>query len=188
MSKLLQSFANGIKALGIFFILLGLGIFAIAVFVPNLLGIVIAIVLMVGGATRITLALLARPERGFWLKLGAGGLYGLAGLVLLSGLFQRYFSVSVLLGAVLLLEGLLDLSLALKLEPNSTRKWLLISSGAAFILGLLFLLRLEFSTAWLIGLVAGLCLITPGVWFLILAEEMKKTPPSTAKNRLRKRN
>jgi uncharacterized membrane protein HdeD (DUF308 family) len=187
MSKLLQNFANGIKALGIFFILLGLGIFAIALFVPNLLGIVIAIVLMVGGATRITLALLSRPEGGFWLKLGAGGLYSLAGLVLLTGLFQQYFSVSVMLGSVLILEGLLDLTLALKQELNSARKWLFISSGAAFVLGLLFLFRLEFGTVWLVGLVAGLCLITPGVWFLILAEEMKKSPPSTASDRIRKR-
>ena len=51
MSRLLHSFANSIKALGIFFILLGIVIFAIALFVPGFLGMVIAFMLMVGGAT-----------------------------------------------------------------------------------------------------------------------------------------
>jgi uncharacterized membrane protein HdeD (DUF308 family) len=180
MSRLLDNFANSIKALGIFFVLLGIGIFAIALFVPGFLGIVIAILLMVGGATRITFALLARTEAGFWLKVGAGSLYGLAGLVLLTGLFQQYFSVSAMLGMVLLIEGLLDLILASKLQSGTTRRWLLISSGAACISGIMFLVRLEVGTAWLIGLVAGLCCITPGVWFMLLAAEMKKSGGSDA--------
>jgi uncharacterized membrane protein HdeD (DUF308 family) len=187
MSRLLQNFANGIKALGIFFILLGIGIFAIALFVPGFLGIVIAIMVMVGGATRITFALLARTEVGFWLKVGAGSLYFLAGLVLLTGLFQQYFSVSVMLGIVLLIEGLLDLMLWSKLRSSPTRRWLLISSVAAFVFGLLFLVRLELGTAWLIGLVAGLGFITPGTWFVVLAEEIKKTDGANANDKIRRR-
>ena len=108
MSRLLHSFANSIKALGIFFILLGIVIFAIALFVPGFLWhLVIAFMLMVGGANSHYLRITGgRTEVGFWLKIGAGSLYCLAGLVLLTGLFQQYFSVSVMLGIVLLVEGL----------------------------------------------------------------------------------
>jgi len=187
MSRLLHSFANSIKALGIFFILLGIFIFAIALFVPGFLGMVIAFMLMVGGATRITFALLARTEVGFWLKIGAGSLYCLAGLVLLTGLFQQYFSVSVMLGIVLLVEGLLDLILLSKLRSSPTRRWLLLSSVAAFVFGLLFLVRLELGTAWLVGLVASLGFITPGIWFIVLAAEMKKSDGVNANDKIGRR-
>ena len=158
MSRLLHSFANSIKALGIFFILLGIVIFAIALFVPGFLGMVIAFMLMVGGATRITFALLARTEVGFWLKIGAGSfvLPGRSGAAE-QGCFSKYFSVSVMLGIVLLVEGLLDLILLSKLRSSPTRRWLLLSSVAAFVFGLLFFsFAWKLGTAWLVGLVASL--------------------------------
>lgn len=188
MNGLLQNFANGIKALGIAFVLAGVGVFAIALFVPGFLGLVIAIMLMVGGATRITFALLSRSDIGFWLKIGAGSLYSLAGLVLLTGIFQQYFSVSVVLGIVLLIEGALDLRLAFKLASQKTRRWLFFGSGAALTLGALFLVRLELGTAWLIGLIAGLGLVTPGAWFLLLAQELQNSNGPEGRRRSHRRD
>jgi uncharacterized membrane protein HdeD (DUF308 family) len=172
MNGPLQTFTNGIKAVGIFFILAGIGTFAIALFVPHLIGLIMAILLMVGGAVRLIFALLSRSEVGFWLKFATGVLYGVAGLILLTGIFHQYLSVSSVLGMVLILEGLLELALALKLQPSSSRRWLYISSGVAFCLGLLFTVQLGVGTVWLLGLLAGLTLITPGAWFLILARAM----------------
>lgn len=173
MNRLLQGFTDGLWALGFFLVLAGISVFAIALFVPSLLGTIIAIGLMILGAARIASALLSRRGTGFWLKVLAGILYSLAGLVLLTGLFQPYFSVSELLGVLLLLEAGLDLTLAWQLRSGTTRRWLLVAGGAALVCGLLFLVHLELGTAWLIGLVAGLCLVAPGVWFMILARGMK---------------
>jgi uncharacterized membrane protein HdeD (DUF308 family) len=181
MNNPLKSFTNGIKALGLVFILGGIGVFAISIFVPSLIGAIVAILLMVAGGIRITYALVSRSESGFWLKLISGILYGIAGLVLLTGVFQRYLSVSFILGAILILEGLLELTLALRLQPGTSRRWLFVSSAAAFVVGLLFIIDLGVSTAWLLGLLAGLSLVTPGVWFIILAQTLQES--KTARRR-----
>ncbi len=49
MDNFLQSFTKGIKTLGIAFVLAGIGVFAIALVVPSLIGGIVAILLMVGG-------------------------------------------------------------------------------------------------------------------------------------------
>jgi uncharacterized membrane protein HdeD (DUF308 family) len=175
MNKPAQTFTNAIKATGIFFILAGLSAFAIAILVPRLIGSILAILLIVAGAVRLTYALISRFEVGFWLRLANGVLDGVAGLVLLSGISRPYLSIASLLGAVLILEGLLELVLATQLPPGLPRQWLYISSGIAFVLGVLFAAELGVGTIWLLGLMAGLSLIIPGIWFVFISREMQQS-------------
>ena len=170
-----QTFTTGIKATGIFLILAGLSTLAIALFVPRLIGSLLAIFLIVAGAVRLTYALISRFEVGFWLRLANGILDGVAGLVLLSGIFRPYLSIASLLAAVLILEGLLELVLATQLSPGLPRRWLYLSSGIAFVLGVLFAAELGVGTIWLLGLAAGLILIIPGVWFVFISREMQQS-------------
>jgi hypothetical protein len=53
-------------------ILAGLSTLAIALFVPRLIGSLLAIFLIVAGAVRLTYALISRFEVGFWLRLANG--------------------------------------------------------------------------------------------------------------------
>jgi membrane-bound ClpP family serine protease len=64
MNRADQTLTNGIKAMGIFLVLAGIGAFAIALFVPGLIGTMLAILLIVGGAVRLTYALMSRSEVG----------------------------------------------------------------------------------------------------------------------------
>lgn len=186
MNGPIQSLTSSIKAVGILFILAGIGIFAIGFVVPRLIGVILALIFLAGGALRIVYAFLSRPAVGFWLKLSTGLLFGTAGLVLLSGIFRQYVSVSLILGTVLMVEALLELVLALKLPPGSLRRWVLISSGVAFGLGILFSLNSGLGTAWLLGLVAGLSLTTPGVWLIVLAQGLRHTSPNAPNTRPRR--
>jgi len=172
MNSPLQSFTNGIKAIGLLFILAGVGVFVLALLMPNLVGLLVAILFMVSGGFRIVYAVLSRGEVGFWFTLATGILYAAAGLILLTGLLQAYASVSVILGIVLILEGVLDLALGLKLSPGPSRNWFLVSSGIALVLGILFASGLATGAAWLLGVLAGLSLATPGVWFMLLAQSI----------------
>jgi uncharacterized membrane protein HdeD (DUF308 family) len=187
MNSPLESFTNGIKAVGVLFILAGTGVFAVALLVPNLMGLILAILFMVGGTFRITYAVLSRSEAGFWLKLAAGILYAVAGLILLTGIFQRYASVSVVLGVVLVLEGLLDLALGLKLPQSQSRQWFLVGSTIALLMGLLLASGLVAGVAWLLGILGGLTLAAPGVWFILLARSMGRTDADQRRANLRRR-
>lgn len=181
----LQSFAQLIMLVGVILILLGVAAIVLAVVSPQFIGLLLASFFLVAGAIRFVYSWQTRTEPGFGLKVSTAALSFIASLVLLTALLQAYFSLTKVVGGILILQGLLELGLVKNLPRSSTRQWFLGTSLGALLLGGLFVSNLVLGTAWLLGLVAALTLIGPGGWLIFIAYNMQAD--TAAKQRSRHR-
>lgn len=170
-----ELFSTWLTALGGLLIALGLGTIATAIVSPAKVGFILAWVFLIGGVIRFVQALQLVPKRGRWLQLSTGILYGLASGVLFTGLIRQYLSLSVILGAVLLVEGLLEVSIFRQLKPDPARNTVLLSGVISLGLGCFFLLNWGLAAIWLLGLLVGVSIIASGLWFLVISFQAKNT-------------
>ncbi len=156
-------------ALGGLLILLGFGAIAVPFLMPEAVTLALAWVFLIGGLLRIVYAFQSHLSPGFWLKMSVGILNEVASLLLFTKLMEPYLSLSVLLGVTLLLKGLLEVAIFFRLQPGSSRNWVIISGLFSGGLGVLLITNLKSGAAWLLGLLVGLSLIATGLWFIILS-------------------
>lgn len=168
-----QNFTQGVLLAGALLILLGIVAIVVAIIRPGLIGVLLSGLFLVAGAIRLVYSWQTRAEKGLWLKVSIGILYLLASLILLTAILQRYFSLSTLLGGILLLQGILELNLARQLRPNPAGRWFLATGLGALLLGGLFVSSLEVGIALILGLIAALSLILPGGWLIFIALNMQ---------------
>jgi len=168
----LQSFAQLIMLVGVVLILLGVAAIVVAVMSPELIGIILSSFFLITGAIRFVYSWQTRTEPGFRLKVGTAILSFIASLVLLTAILQRYFTLSNVVGGILILQGCLELALVRIMPSSPAQRWFLATSLGALFLGGLFVTNLVLGTAWILGLIAALSLIGPGGWLLFLAYPM----------------
>ncbi|MGV2829090.1 HdeD family acid-resistance protein [Myxosarcina sp. GI1(2024)] len=93
-----------------------------------------------------------------------------AGIVLLVYPLEGVVTLTLVLAAFLLLEGVFELILAFQLRPNSSNWWWVLADGiVTLVLGLLIWLEWPASAAWVIGLLLGISLISSGLSRLMLS-------------------
>ena len=165
--------------------MLGFGAIVIPFFAPGAVKLALAWVFFVGGWLRIVHAFQSHPSQGFWLKLSTGLLYEVASFLLFTKLIEQNFSLSALLGLILLIKGLLEVAMVSRLQLGSSRNWVLISGLISIGLGVLLITNLKLGAAWLLGLLVGVSFITSGIWFIMLTLELQRSTSrqSRRKNR-----
>ncbi len=83
--------------------------------------------------------------------------------------------LTLLLALGLLMEGVLEFTLGLKLRPADGWVWIVVSGVVSIAVGGLLFAGLPGSAAWAIGLLVGLNLISSGWSFIGLANAAGKT-------------
>jgi len=178
-----EDFTTWIFILGVLLILLGVGSIFLPLLAPKAVGLILAWVFLIGGLIRIVYAFQSLPSPGLWPKLSIGILNEIASLLLFTKLLQPYFSLSVLLGIIILAKGLLEVAMVSSLRPGSARNLMLMSGVISSGLGTLFIVNQELGAAWLLGLLVGASLIASGIWFIILPLEMRRSTSGNPKRR-----
>ena len=120
---------------------------------------------------------------GFWLQLLLGVLYVLAGASLVVFPVSGMVTLTVLLAALFLAEGVLQVIMSLRVRGHGGWIWLLISGLIAIAAGALIALKLPSSAAWALGLLAGINLISTGWGFVFMAlagRRVQQGAPATA--------
>lgn len=107
--------------------------------------------------------------RGFLMELLIGALYVVAGGWLAFFPFTGIVTLTILLAALFLAEGVLEVVMALRVRPHEGWGWLLLSGLVAIAVGVLIAYELPSSATWAIGLLAGVNLVSTGVSFIVLA-------------------
>jgi uncharacterized membrane protein HdeD (DUF308 family) len=160
----------------VWFLVLGLvlllaGIAAIAFPLLSTVAVKIALgwVFLVGGLMMIVHAFSAAQWRGFFWELLLGLLYGLAGAYLAFFPLTGIITLTILLAAMFLAEGVLEIIMAFRVRPHEGWGWLILSGLIAVAAGALITLGLPSSAGWALGLLAGINLISTGWGFLFLA-------------------
>jgi uncharacterized membrane protein HdeD (DUF308 family) len=149
---------------GIVLAVLGLA----AMIVPPLASLAVTIFLgwmfLISGIAGLIVTFWARQMPGFWWSLFSAALAVLAGLVLLARPMQGVLTLTVVVGAYFLAEGVATIMYALehRRELSERWSWLLVSGLMDILIAFLIIAGLPGSAEWAIGLLVGINLVLGG--------------------------
>lgn len=146
-----------------------------ALILPPLASLAIAIFLgwmfLISGIGGLIVTYWARSTPGFWWSLISAALAVLAGLLLLARPIQAVLTLTIVLGAYFLAEGVATIMYALKhrREPSSRWSWLLIAGLVDIAISFLVITGLPSSAEWAIGILVGINLLFGGAALIGMA-------------------
>ena len=146
-----------------------------ALLLPQLAGLAVAILLgwlfLISGIGGLLVTFWAREMPGFWWSLISAALAVLAGGVLLAKPMQGVLTLTIVVGAYFLAEGVATILYALehRRELSERWSWLLISGAMDIVITGLIIAGLPGSAEWAIGLLAGLNLMFGGATLIGMA-------------------
>ena len=158
-----------VLALGILLIIAGVAAIAFPLLSTIATKIALGWIFLIAGALIVVHAFSIRQWQGFLLSLLIGVLYLVAGAWLAFTPFAGVIALTLLLAALFLAEGVLEVIMGLRVRPHEGWSWLLLSGVIAIAVGVLIAAELPSSAAWAIGLLTGINLLSSGVSFAALA-------------------
>ena len=170
----LKAAAGTLMLEAIVLILLG----AVAVLAPGLftLGVValVGVLLVIGGGVRLYRCLAAGGHAGRGWHIAAALLALIAGVIILFHPWSGVLTLTIVLIALFLLEGLIKLTAALRFRPQHAWGWGLVSGLVDIALAVVLWAGLPGSALWAIGLLVGISLFFTGWTALMLSLAMRR--------------
>jgi uncharacterized membrane protein HdeD (DUF308 family) len=149
---------------GILLVIFGLA----AIIVPPLASLAVTILLgwlfLISGIAGLVLTFWARQMPGFWWSLISAVLAIAAGLILLAMPVQGTLTLTIVVGAYFLAEGVATIMYALehRRELSERWSWLLVAGIMDFLIAAIIITGLPGSALWAIGLLVGINLLFGG--------------------------
>lgn len=162
---------------GIVLVILGMA----AIAIPQLAGVAVAIFLgwmfLVSGAVGLYLTFTARGMPGFWWSLISALLAVVAGLILLVQPVAATLTLTIVVGAYFIAEGVATIMYALahRRELSGRWGWLLASGILDLVVAAAIITALPGSAAWAIGLLVGINLVFGGTSLIGMALAARKS-------------
>ncbi|MBR0813032.1 HdeD family acid-resistance protein [Bradyrhizobium diazoefficiens] len=156
---------------GILLVVLGVA----ALILPPLASLATAIFLgwmfLISGIGGLIVTYWARSTPGFWWSLISAALAVLTGLLLLARPIQAVLTLTIVLGAYFLAEGVATIMYALehRRDASSRWSWLLISGLIDIAISFLVITGLPSSAEWAIGVLVGINLLFGGASLIGMA-------------------
>ncbi|TFV34642.1 HdeD family acid-resistance protein [Bradyrhizobium frederickii] len=146
-----------------------------ALILPPLASLAIAIFLgwmfLISGIGGLIVTYWARNTPGFWWSLISAALAVLTGILLLARPIQAVLTLTIVLGAYFLAEGVATIMYALehRRELSSRWSWLLISGLVDIAISFMVITGLPSSAEWAIGILVGINLLFGGASLIGMA-------------------
>ena len=162
---------------GILLVVLGLA----AMIVPPLASLAVTIFLgwmfLISGIVGLALTFWTRQMPGFWWSLISAALAIFAGIVLLARPLQGVLTLTIVVGAYFLAEGVATFMYALehRRELSERWSWMLFSGLLDILIAALIITGLPGSADWAIGLLVGINLLFGGASLIGVALAARKT-------------
>jgi uncharacterized membrane protein HdeD (DUF308 family) len=183
ISKLQSDMSAAVKAHwkaflfeGILLAVLGLA----AMIVPPLASLAVTIFLgwmfLISGIGGLIVTFWARNMPGFWWSLISAALAVLAGIILLARPVQGILTLTIVVGAYFLAEGVATIMYALehRRELSERWSWLLFGALMDIVIAVLIISGLPGSAEWAIGLLVGINLLFGGATLIGMALAARK--------------
>ena len=176
MSAAVKAHWKAILFEGILLAVLGLA----AMIVPPLASLAVTIFLgwmfLISGVAGLALTFWARQMPGFWWSLISAALAVLAGMVLLARPVQGILTLTIVVGAYFLAEGVATIMYALehRRELSERWSWLLFGGLMDIVIAFLIIAGLPGSAEWAIGLLVGINLLFGGATLIGMALAARK--------------
>jgi uncharacterized membrane protein HdeD (DUF308 family) len=173
-TKLTGAIAEHWKAFlieGILLVVLGLA----AMIVPPLASLAITIFLgwlfLIGGIAGLILTFWARALPGFWWSLLSAALGIFAGIVLLARPIQGTLSLTIVVGAYFIAEGVASIMYAFehRRELSGRWGWMLTAGLMDLLVAALIISGLPGSATWALGLLVGINMLFGGTSLIAMA-------------------
>src|ERR1700754_3232466 len=159
-----------------------LSIFGLAaIVVPPAASLAITILLgwlfLISGIAGLALTFWAREMPGFWWSLISAALAVAAGVVLLARPVQGTLTLTIVVGAYFLAEGVTTIMYALehRRELSERWSWLLVAGLMDILIAFLIVSGLPGSAEWAIGLLVGINLVLGGASLIGMALAARKS-------------
>jgi len=159
----------GYLVLGIVLVLVGMAAIAFPFLSTIAAKIALGWIFVFSGAAIIIHAFSAGDWSGFFWNLLIGLLHLVVGGYLALLPLTGIITLTILVAALLIADGLLELAMALRIRPHDGWGWVLLSGLVAIAAGLLIALQLPGSATWTLGLIIGIKMIFSGWSFITLA-------------------
>lgn len=149
---------------GIVLVLLGIG----AIVVPAIAGLAVTLLLgwlfLIGGVFGLIVTYYAREMPGFWWSLISAALSVLAGLILVARPLQGLLTLTVILTAFFIIEGVASIMFALahKRQLSSRWGWVVVAGIFDLLIAVVIFAGLPGSAEWAIGLLVGINMVFGG--------------------------
>ena len=162
---------------GILLSILGLA----AMIVPPLASLAVTIFLgwmfLISGIAGLFVTFWARQMPGFWWSLFSAALAVLAGLILIARPVQGILTLTIVVGAYFLAEGVATIMYALehRRELSERWSWLLVAGLMDILIAFLIISGLPGSAEWAIGLLVGINLVLGGASLVGMALAARKS-------------
>jgi uncharacterized membrane protein HdeD (DUF308 family) len=127
-----------------------------------------------GGAAQLFHAFSTKAWSGFFWNLLVAIAYLIAGGWLAFFPLTGVFTLTFLLAATFIAQGIMEAVMAIRLRPAKGWLWMLISALIALAAGLLILGQLPSSAVWAIGLLAGINMMSSGIAYIAVAGLIKR--------------
>jgi uncharacterized membrane protein HdeD (DUF308 family) len=159
---------------GVLLIVMG----AVAVASPMIaavaVNVVVAWLVVVAGVAHLALAFHARGAGSVIWRALVGLAYVAFGVYLVAHPVIGVASLTLLLGSLFLVEGILDVALYFQLRSVGAAGWFLLDGIVTLLLGLMIYLQWPSSSAWAIGTLVGVSLIISGVSRVMMSLAVRK--------------
>ncbi len=133
----------------------------------------LAWLLVFAGAVQLVDAWQQRGQEGFAWKLVSALSTLILGIVMLTFPIAGIASVSLLIGAFLLVSGVSHLLLALRLRPRPGWGWVLFDGVLAIIVAAMIASGWPQSSYQFVGILVGFMLISGGLWRIVVGRAMR---------------
>jgi uncharacterized membrane protein HdeD (DUF308 family) len=156
---------------GILLVILGLA----AIIVPPLASLAVTIFLgwmfLISGVAGLMLTFWARRMPGFWWSLISAVLAVVAGIILLAQPVQGTLTLTIVVGAYFLAEGVTTIMYALehRRELSERWSWLLVAGIMDILIAAIIIAGLPGSALWAVGLLVGINLLFGGASLIGMA-------------------
>jgi uncharacterized membrane protein HdeD (DUF308 family) len=173
MQGIIAEHRTWFTVLGIILVILGV----VAIAFPFLTTIAAKIFLgwlfLIGGIVQVVHAFSTQRWSQFFLNLLIGALYIVAGAWLAFFPFAGIITLTIVLAALFMIEGVAELVMAFRVRPNQGWGWVLFSGVIAVAAGVLIFAGLPSTAVWAIGLLVGINLLASGWSYILLAAAAK---------------
>jgi len=126
-------------------------------------------IFLVSGLVQIVQGFSTKKWNEFFLNVLVGVLYIVAGGWLAFFPLTGVLTLTLLLAFMFIVQGVIEVGMALRLRPVEGWVWMLIAGAIAGAVSIMILAKLPSSAAWAIGLLVGVNMISSGWAYFFLA-------------------
>ena len=163
-----------IVALGVVYLIVGVIALGSIVLATAASVFLVGIMMVIAGVAEIINAFQIKTWGRFLLWLVLGALYVFAGFVAFSNPLLTAVVLTLLLGAALVVSGIVRIVLAFSMKEGKPWGWALLSGVVTLLLGLIILARWPFSSLYVLGLFLGIDLVIAGASWMAIGLGLKQ--------------